>query len=358
VPRILVGLLLLSAACISTAQAPSPAPAPASSAAATTPAATAPAVAADTPVITIEGVCQAPAADKSCRTVVTREEFERTTQALQPQMPQQFQRQFANNYARLLVLAYQARQRSLEKTPRFDQLTQLSHMQILQQLLSQAVQDEAKNVPDADLQKYYGENKANFEEAELVRLYVPKDRAPAPKPAAAKTAGGKSLGAAPAKASASKADDDAFMKSVAAKLHARAVAGEDFDALQKEAFAAARLKAGSPSTKLGKITRSAVPSPHRAVFDLKPGEVSQLLAESNGFYIYKLVSRRDIPLEEVKEQIVNTLQGQRFQQKMQELMTSAKPQFNETYFPAPKAPPAPPTDPAQKQGEDDDDDKE
>src|SRR5271168_3313480 len=53
-------------------------------------------VAPDTPVITINGSCENPpaakAADSNCKTVITRAEFERILDAVQPNMPARVRR--------------------------------------------------------------------------------------------------------------------------------------------------------------------------------------------------------------------------------------------------------------------------
>ena len=49
------------------------------------------------------------------------------------------------------------------------------------------------------------------------------------------------------------------MTKVAANLRARAVKGEDPDALQKEAYADAGLSGNAPSTKMEKVRRSMLP---------------------------------------------------------------------------------------------------
>jgi hypothetical protein len=71
------------------------------------------------------------------------------------------------------------------------------------------------------------------------------------------------------------------MTKVADNLRARAVQGEDFDKLQKEAYAAAGLSGKHPNTKVEKVRRTTLPANHQAVMDLKPGEVSEVISDSN-----------------------------------------------------------------------------
>ncbi len=94
------------------------------------------------------------------------------------------------------------------------------------------------------------------------------------------------------------------MTRVAANLRARAAKGEDPDKLQKEAYVAAGLSGNAPSTKMEKVRRTTLPANHQAVMDLKPGEVSEVISDTNsGYYIYKLVSKETLSLETVKPEI-------------------------------------------------------
>ena len=122
------------------------------------------------------------------------------------------------------------------------------------------------------------------------------------------------------------------MKDTADALQKRAAAGEDFGKLQEEGFGAARAQMGTPNVKVGKVTRAGLPAMHVKAFDLKPGEVSPVFAEGNGYYIYKMLSRVLPPLKQVHDSIRTTLQGKRFQDSMQQAMKSAVPEFDEKYF--------------------------
>ncbi len=136
----------------------------------------------DTPVITVPGVCHAPAghakagaSDKEdCKTVITRSQFEALANALQPNMNAQTKRRLADVYPRLLVMAQEARKRGLEDKPSYKELVQFNRLQILSQELGRTLKEEADNVPASDIEKYYKENPEAFEEASLLRIYVPK----------------------------------------------------------------------------------------------------------------------------------------------------------------------------------------
>ena len=303
---------------------PTPAPAPAA------PSITA--VPLETPVITLKGVCFPAVAD--CSTAVSRGDFEKIIQAVQPQMPFKMQRQVATGYSQLLSMSTEARKRGLENSPRVQERAKIAIMQALQRELVETVQEEAAKISDADVEKYYGDHKANYEQAEMQRLVIPATPEPVDhKVTAMGTKAGPKAGAATAsKTVARPAPTEASLKALAAKLRTRAAAGEDFAKLQAEAFAAARVKAPAPETKMPKQPRNTLPANHRAVFDLKSGEVSELITEGNSYYVYKMGEKSTQPLAEVSNDIKGAIKGERMQQAMESITKQGTPELNDAYF--------------------------
>jgi hypothetical protein len=186
----------------------------------------------DAPVITINGLCENPPADKSsadsCKTVITRAEFEKVVDAVQPAMPSRVRGQFAKNYARALVMAQKAEQMGLDKGPAFDERMQIMRINVLSQAFNKSIQDKASQVSDQDIQDYYQKNTSKFEEANLERVYIPKtQQAPPDSKTSAVDQQKRATESEPA------------MKAEADKLHTRAVAGEDFSKLEADAYQAA-----------------------------------------------------------------------------------------------------------------------
>lgn len=296
-------------------------------------------------VITVEGLCPSAAASArktaagaaktatkaadtaaSCKTVITRAQFERLASALNPEMPMTTKRQLAEAYPRLLLFAQKAREKGIDKEPQFQEMLKFATLQLLAQNLTRDLQKKAGDIPQAEVEKYYNDNPERFQEVELLRVFVPKEKqAPA---AAGSTPPAKSDAAA----------DQAAMKAIADKIHAEAAAGGDFQKLQQEAFDAAGIKSQSPSVNLGKITREGLPANHQKVFDLQPGQVSELLDDPGGFYIYKVVSKSKVPLDQAKGEIRNMLQQQAFRQQMEAMIGSVKPELNQAYFGGPAGP--------------------
>jgi peptidylprolyl isomerase len=291
-----------------------------------------------TPVITIHGYCDTPAAGSAasksgCTTVITRAEFEKLVNTLQPNMPPQVRKQLATQYPQILYMAQHARKRGLETNPHYLQILKFTNMELLKLELERSIQDEADKVPDSEIADFYKKNPANFDQTSFLRVYVPKTRqSDAPKD-----------GAAPPDADAVRKNSEADMKHVADELHARAVAGEDFDELQKDAYDAAGVKATPPPTLNANIRRGNGTVAQSAVFDLPPGQVSTVLNDPTGFYFFKVVSKTPLPLADVKDEIRTTLRTQRSQAKRQAMQDAVSADLNKDYFgDAPATPPGMP----------------
>ena len=122
------------------------------------------------------------------------------------------------------------------------------------------------------------------------------------------------------------------MTKLADSLRGRAASGEDFMKLQKEAFEAAGMKIESPTVNLPTVRRTGLPPGHAAVFDLKQGDISQVINDSGGHYIYKVNSKQELPFDQVKNEIHSTLQNQRTREMMDKVNNSFKSETNEAYF--------------------------
>jgi PPIC-type PPIASE domain len=287
------------------------------------------------PVITIDGLCDNPPADKTaagdCKTVITREQFETILNAIQqPNMPVRAKRQFATRYAAVLVMAQKAHDMGLDKGPEFEEQMSLMRLQVLSRELNRSVQDKASQISDKEVEDYYNGHKSDFEEADLYRIVIPKNQqGPA------------------SKAKLSDADEQKrtqqgqeTMKALADKLHARAVAGEDFTKLQEEAFQTAGVKTKAPSVSMNDVRRNGLPPTVVSVMDLKEGEVSQVFPDVTGFVIYKVKKKETEPLDKMKEEIRGNLRAQRMQEAMQNIEHSATTSLDDSYFgPAVGGPP-------------------
>jgi PPIC-type PPIASE domain len=309
-------------------------------------------VPAEAPVITIKGVCD-PSASQSpaleCRTEITRAEFEKVVDAVQPNMPARARRQFANRYANILAMSIKAKEMGLDKGPDYEERMKLARMQVLATALNKEIQQKASEITDKEVEDYYHNNLSKFEQAELLRIYVPKTVQPPPQEEQKATNEEKKAVSEEEQQKRAKESEEK-MKSEADKLRARAAAGEDFNKLQEEAYQTAGIKSSAPNTNMGKQRRNVLPPSQASAMDLKPGEVSPVIADQSGFFIYKMVSKGTMPLDQARDEIKGILRSERLQQQMKSVQESATPTLNEAYFGAemPSRGPMPPGTPANQ----------
>jgi hypothetical protein len=110
-----------------------------------------------------------------------------------------------------------------------------------------------------------------------------------------------------------------------------------------------------------------LPPTQAAVFELKAGEVSQVISDNGGHYVYKVVSKEVLPLDDkVKTEIHNKLKSEHMKEMMDKYTNSFQAVPNEAYFgpagpsgpagmrqgPPPRMPrPQMPTPPTQQQAQ-------
>jgi parvulin-like peptidyl-prolyl isomerase len=302
----------------------------------------------DDAVITLKGFCaDATQQGDACKTVISRAQFEKLAESLQPGMSPAIRRQLATAYSRILRMSTVAEKRGLDKQPKFEEKMNFARMQVLSGELSSALQEDAGKVTDGDIDDYYKKNEASYEQATFARIFVPRAKQivnPVVRPKAGTNVGAKASATAstnrlPTEAQ-KKASEEAMTK-LAAGLRARAAKGEDPDTLQKEAYVAAGLPGNAPSTKMEKVRRTTLPANHQAVMDLKPGEVSEVISDPNsGHYIYKLVSKETLSVDTVKPEIRSTISSQRYRDSMQNFQGNVD--LNDAYFGPTRNPAMPP----------------
>jgi hypothetical protein len=250
-------------------------------------------------------------------------QFERLCTALQPKMPATTKRQLATSYPRLLVMAAEAEQRGLDKQTHFEEMIAFARLQILSQDLVRNIQEAAGQVSAKDVEDYYHNNSPTFERASLERITVPNTR---------QADELKDDKKGPSSEVRSEEKDKEAMRQEAEKLRANAVAGEDFTKLQKDAYESAGLTTPPSSTSLVKTRRASLQPAQQSVFDMKPGEISPVISDAGGYYIYKLVAKELQPLGEAETEIYKTLEKQRMAAMMQKVEESVTTDANQAYF--------------------------
>jgi hypothetical protein len=127
-------------------------------------------------VITIAGLCDKPSASKAadCKTVVTRAEFEQLVNTVAPTIAPPARKQLATQYGMALVMVHKAHQMGLDQGPKFQELMRVARIGVLTKELSQSLQDEAGHISDKEIETYYHNNDAEFQEVELQRIFIPR----------------------------------------------------------------------------------------------------------------------------------------------------------------------------------------
>lgn len=316
-------------------------------------------------VLTIKGVC--PAAPKTaaasktattgktaaapakkpadCKTEITRAQFEKIASGLSPNVTPQLKRQLEQALPRFIAMSEIAKEKGLDKTDQYKQTLKIATMQILSTQLQRQAQEDAEKVSDAEITDYYKKNPEAYEQYSLDRLFVPRFKQAA---AEEKEDGKEQEKLTEEQQKAKEAADktkqeqgEQEMTKLGDTLRARAAAGEDFVKLQKEAFEAAGTKVDNPTVNLPTVRRTGLPPAHAAVFDLKAGEVSQVISDNGGHYVYKVLTKEVLPLDDkVKAEIHNKLKSEHMKEVMDKYTNSFQAVPNEAYF-GPAAPSGP-----------------
>jgi parvulin-like peptidyl-prolyl cis-trans isomerase-like protein len=285
-------------------------------------------IAMDAPVMTIKGLCPkdpskpAELSGRDCKTVITRADFEKVARAIQPSLSPVVKKQLLNTYPRLLIMSREAEAQGLDKEEYFQQMFEYARMQILTQQFTRRIQDDAAKVPEQSISEYYQKNPEPFREYTLEKIYIPRMKQ-SPPPAERLS---------PEAEAEREKNAELDMTKLAELIRARAAAGEDFEALQKQAYQSAGLKTNPPNASMGKIRKTGLPPGHDSAFALKPGEVSQVISDAGGHYIYKMVSTDMETLAEAHDEIRNLLKGKKIHETMEKIQGPFTTETNEVYF--------------------------
>ena len=285
----------------------------------------------DAPVITINGACdKGTTTGADCKTVITRQEFEKIMKAVQPNLPKPQQKQLAIRYVSALLMAQKAHELGLDKGPDFDEQMHLARLQLTAGLARQELQKEASKVSDQEISEYYNAHTSDFRTITYERIYVPKQKSmdtTAQKPNDPNTQKNRD---------ASEAD----MKAEADKLRARAATGEDFIKLQQEAYDFAGMKLKANTTPVSKVRKTAMSQPDQAIFDLKKGDVSQVISDPQGHMIYKVEDFQDLPLADVREEVSQKQAAEKIKKlnDSYQKISTTDTTYDPAYFASPTAP--------------------
>jgi peptidyl-prolyl cis-trans isomerase C len=247
--------------------------------------------------------------------VITAEEFKARLDEQSPFIRARYstlerKKEFLDNLVRFEVLAKEAERQGLDKDPD----VQLTLRKVMVQKLVQknfADQSGAKDLPDAELQKYYDEHKEEFQKPRKVRLAAIVLNAPAGAPDRAKKVATARKALAQVKA-AEKTNTLAF---------AGAVTQYSEDAASKAVSGDLNFKSKEELEKgYGKALAE-------AAFALKAGEVSGVVETAQGVYVVKVTGVQEElnrPFETVKAQIASKLFREKRTKEFDELVKKLK----------------------------------
>lgn len=287
------------------------------------------------------------AADKTTQTVadpviiaagdlaIRKSEFEAAVKTL-PAEYQQYalgpgKKQFAEDFLRMKLLAAQGLKAGLDKTPEVtQQLALIRENLVANAQLSQLEKNIA--VSDADLQKIYDANKADYEQVKARHILISPKGSPVP------AEGKKEL-----------TDEEA--KAKAEEIRAKILAGASFEDLAKaESYDTG---SGAQGGQLGAFGRGQmVPEFEKAAFEGKVGEVLPVVKTQFGYHIVKVEEHSMTPFAQVRETLEKQERQKLLNARLEEIKGKANATFNSAYFgadaPAPAATPAPETKPVVK----------
>lgn len=319
---------------------PKPATAPQAKPAKATPTPPAKTPAATPAAIEAKSAAPAPVAQSSGANVVLRVGEKEVTQAdldallsrLNPQVQQTVARQgkrpFGEQYAMMLILSGQAVDHHLDSSPEFQRQLATQRVQMLAQAEYDALTRQAAVTPE-ETGKYYSEHQTEYEEVK-VRQVVLRKKAD---DAAADTQG---LSIADGRARA-----EEIRKALTSGTEANVVV-KDFSVPNVVV-----IDSEPRTVRRGQL----LPDLDKAVFQLKDGEVSELLETPQVFVMAQLLSRRQLEQKDVSREIENKLRQQKLDAALADLRQKNPIWMDDQYFAAPAAPAAPnaPTPSAQPQ---------
>jgi peptidyl-prolyl cis-trans isomerase C len=246
--------------------------------------------------------------------------------------PPQYQRQVRSDLARAVTYALTMRylaaeaeknhlqdQSPLKETLEYQRMTALSQAEINQ------IRNIDIRVLPTDEEKYYKEHPDQYQEAKVKVIYVAFSAVPPKNPAP----------------DAKKTLTEAEAKTKIENLRKQIEAGADFGKLAKEN--SDDKDSAAKDGDFGLIKKNS-PYPEaikKAVFEMKPGQISEPLKQPNGFYLVRLEESHTLPYEQVRVQINEELKQKAFNEHMQNIQKRFEVKVENTTFFATKPQGAP-----------------
>lgn len=164
-------------------------------------------------------------------------------------------------------------------------------------------------VPAGDEQSYYDKHKSDYEQVKAYVIYIAFSNAPA-----SQNAGG-----------GTKLLSEPEAKAKAARLLAQIRKGADFKKLARENSDDEISRAKDGFFNDLKPTDSGIPDALRAaIFRLKAGETTDVIAQPNGFYLFRAEAIAYKPYSEVRDQVDRAYKDERFKKWMDTMQAQTK----------------------------------
>ena len=276
-------------------------------------------VAPDTPVVTVDGVCQDKQAKAPCKKVVTRADLDRFIGASAPNVPPAVRSRAAIQYARTVAFSALAEQQGLDKNPilakEMELQLKLVRMRILATAFMQNLEQQSPTVLESEIERYYQLHRDQYEQAQVRLVTIPTAVPAAGRPA-----------------------DRTAVRAEMEELRNKAVAGEDLNSLLHQAYEHLQIQGTPPPVTVVSVRRNNLQGDERKVFDLNPGEITPVLDLPASFAIYKLDSKEPLPIESLRQEIESSLRRDLVQNQVSKIGKRFSTDFNLQYLELPSQP--------------------
>ena len=277
---------------------------------------------------------------------VTAGEIRSALNAMPPEFARMYQQSPQVAVRQLYLMRHLAEEgekaKLAEQSPLKEQLALMRANALASAMVSQEHNTWAPS--QQQIQDYYATNQAKFQQGKLKVITVQF------KPAAAGATRGSAeeIARAAAEAAAGKAArSDSEAQARATEVVQKARTGGDFAKLAAEYSDDAKSKDAGGDYG---VVNSATPLPDdfkKAIFALKPGEVTDPLRLAAAFYVFRMEDKSIQPLNEVGEDVIQELKKQHINQWLQDVTKRFEPVLEDPKFFAPAGPAPLPLTPAK-----------
>lgn len=225
-------------------------------------------------------------------------------------------RAFLQQFALMTRLAHMAEEEKMDQQEPHKSRLYYNRLLYLAQARTEA-QTPRLIISTEDQEKYYSEHKDEFSRARIKVIYLSFNDNPGP--------------ARDPKAQRPRTSEEA--EKLAQDIVARLRSGADFVEMVKKYSDDADSKAKDGDFTPIKPADTSLPAAIRtAVFALKPGQVSDPVRQSGGFWIFKMIEFVVPPFHEVSLDVFNVLQEARFRQWMDSVQSKVDLVFRDEKY--------------------------